>query len=208
MIGAPPEGAARLVLLRHCQAEVPPGVLCGRLDPPLSIAGGAHAARLAAALAGLRGATVHASPARRAQETAAPIARALGIEVEVQPALREVDFGSLEGLTWQQAAAAHPEVCRTWLARPEEVRFPGGEGYGEVQDRATAAVEAIARGREGATAVVVAHAGVNRAVLAWALGAPPATAFRLEQRHGAINVLERFGDGTWVLRLANGAELA
>lgn len=204
MIGARPDGATRIVLLRHCAADVAPGVLCGRLDPPLAPAGAAHAARLAAALGGLTAAAVHASPSRRALETAAPIAAAMRRPVAVDPALREIDFGALEGRTWEEAAALHPEVCETWLTRPEEVRFPGGEGHREVAARAVSALERIAREHEGATVVVVAHAGVNRAVLAAALRAPAASAFRLDQRPGCVNVLDRFGEGAWVVRLVNG----
>jgi alpha-ribazole phosphatase len=203
VIGTRPGGATRIVLVRHCDADVAPGVLCGRLDPPLSRAGAARAERLAAALREMAVAAVYSSPARRAIETATPLAAVHGVEVSVDAAIREVDFGLLEGLSWDEAAAAHPAVCETWLACPEEVRFPGGEGYRDVAARAVSAIDAIAARHVGSSVVIVAHAGVNRAIVAAALGAPPASAFRLDQRCGAVNVLDRHDDGRWVLRLLN-----
>ena len=205
MIGPPAPGATRLVLVRHCEADLAPGVLCGRLDPPLSATGRSRAARLADALAEVSVAAVYASPARRAVATAEPLAARRGLPVSVDEGLREVDFGALEGLTWSEAEARHPDVCAAWTARPHEVTFPGGEAYRDVARRAERAATALVERHRGATVVAVAHAGVIRAVLAAALGAPPEAAFRLDQRHGAVNVLDRFDDGGVVVRLVNGA---
>lgn len=204
MNGAELAGATRLVLVRHCEAELAPGVLCGRLDPALSAAGRARAERLAESLRTTPFAAVYGSGARRAVATAEVLAAPHALAVTIDEALREVDFGALEGLTFAQATARHPEVCATWLARPHEVAFPGGEGYREVVRRATGAVEAMLARHRGATVLAVAHGGVNRAVLAWALGAPPEVAFRFDQGHGAVNVLDRYEDGRFVLRLVNG----
>jgi probable phosphoglycerate mutase len=117
--------------------------------------------------------------------------------------LLEVDFGALEGLTWAEAEAAYPEVCATWLARPHEVVFPGGEGQRDVALRAAQAVEAIWARHRAETVLAVAHAGVNRAALARAIGAPPEAALRLDQRYGGVNVIDRFDDGATVVRLMN-----
>jgi alpha-ribazole phosphatase/probable phosphoglycerate mutase len=205
VIGDLPPGATRLVLVRHCEADVAPGVLCGRLDPPLTPAGRARAERLAAWLSSVRFAAAYASPARRALATAEAIAAPRGLGVTCDEALWEVAFGALEGLTWAEAAARHPSLCATWLASPHEVVFPGGEGYRDVVGRASGAVEAILARHQGSAVLVVAHGGVNRAVLAWALGVPPERAFHLDQRLGAVNVLDRLSDGPFVLRLLNGA---
>lgn len=196
-------GATRLVLVRHCEAEIAAGVLCGRLDPPLSSAGRARAEVLAEALRALRLCAVYASSALRAVATAEAIAARHGLGVHREHALLEVDFGALEGLTWAEAEAAYPEACATWLARPHEVVFPGGEGQRHVAQRAAQAVEAILARHRAETILTVAHAGVNRAVLAWAIGAPPEAALRLDQRYGAINVVDRFDDGATVVRMMN-----
>lgn len=196
-------GATRLLLVRHGEAELPPGVLCGSLDPPLSAAGRARIERLRGRLAGAPLAAAYASPARRAAESAALLAAPHGLAVGLVPALREVDFGALEGLTFEEASARHPETCAAWLARPHEVVFPGGEGFAAVRARAVRAIARLLRRHAGSTILVVAHGGVNRALLADALGLAGADAFRLDQPHGALNVVD-WERGLPTVRLAGG----
>jgi broad specificity phosphatase PhoE len=62
-----------------------------------------------------------------------------------------------------------------------------------VRARAVPAVEDIARRHEDATAVVVAHAGTIRIVLAAALDMPDAASFRLVVPHAAVAVLDWHG---------------
>lgn len=202
--GAPPPGGTRVVLVRHGEAELEPGRLCGRLDPPLAAAGRARVAALARWLEGIEVAAVYASPARRAMQTAGLLAAPRGLPVEAIEALCEVDFGALEGLTWDEAQARHPRACADWIARPHEVVFPGGEGFADVWSRAVGALGALRARRPGEALLVVAHAGVNRAILADALGLAAAAAFRIDQRPGAVNVIDWL-DGTAVVRLVNGS---
>jgi broad specificity phosphatase PhoE len=196
-------GATRIVLVRHGEAELPPGVLCGALDPPLSAAGRARMERLRERLARARFAAAYASPARRAAESAALLAAPHGLEVERVPELREVHFGALEGLTFAEASVRYPETCAVWLARPHEVVFPGGEGFAAVRERATRAIAWLLERHEGSTILVVAHGGVNRALLAGALGLGDGDAFGIDQSHGALNVLD-LADGLATVRLVNG----
>ncbi len=200
----PPIAAAtRVILVRHGEAAIEAGRICGRLDPPLSREGRAGLARVARSLAGTELAAVYASPLRRAVGSARILAAGRGLGIERVDALQEVDFGALEGLTWDEAQRRFPETCREWLERPHEVAFPGGERFEDVRRRATAALSSLRANHPGRTILVVAHAGVNRAILAEALGAPPAAAFRIDQAPGAVNVVDWVGESAWV-RLVNG----
>jgi alpha-ribazole phosphatase len=199
-----PSGATRVILVRHGEAAIEPGTICGRLDPPLSAAGRSRIGRVARWLAEAEIAAVYASPARRATQTARLLAAGRALRVERVLALREVDFGAFEGLTWEEARALDPETCAAWLARPHDVTFPGGEAFDSVSVRALAAMSSLRASRRGETLLVVAHAGVNRAILADALGMTPANAFRIDQAPGAVNLIDWFEGGA-VVRLVNGA---
>ena len=67
----------------------------------LSQTGLHEAARLARRLSRERIDAVYASPLERAQATAAPIADALSLAVQVEPALNEIDFGDWSGSTFE-----------------------------------------------------------------------------------------------------------
>ena len=85
----------------------------------------------------------------------------------------------------------------SWIAA---IRFPGGEDYVGLKARVLSAVEEV---RERTTsAAVVAHGGVNRIVLADALGLPDDAIFRLDQPYCALSVIDWI-DGSPLVRAVN-----
>jgi broad specificity phosphatase PhoE len=188
----------RLLLIRHGRpAEDARGRCYGRLDVGLSPAGLAEAAELGRALTV---ATIVSSPARRALETAA----ALGAP-EVDERLRELDFGELEGRTYDEIERERPELFARWMETPTEVRFPGGEGFEDLRERAVAAAAELRVRHAGGTVAVVTHGGVVRALLADALGLPSAAIFRLDVGYARVSVVDWFDGDAPVVRLVNGA---
>jgi broad specificity phosphatase PhoE len=194
MGGPTPAGATRLFLVRHGETEPGrPGIIAGRLDLPLSARGLEQARAAAAALPPL--AAVYASPLRRALETAWIVAAPRGLAPVPDPDLRELDFGALEGLTFDEAAARHPTVAAAWLERPHEVLFPGGECLEALRSRVVRAVDRIVARHASAAVAVVCHAGPIRALVADALGLAPRRTFEVGCAHGSVHLLE--AEGRW-----------
>jgi probable phosphoglycerate mutase len=172
---APAPPAPTLVLLvRHGQTPTSGKVLPGRA-PGLHLAdkGKAQAEAVAQRIVALQGdqrkvAAVYASPLERTRETAAPIAKALGLRVQRSAGLLEADFGD-----WTGAALAKlyklPE-WRTVQRNPSGFRFPGGESFTEMQTRITSALDRIRIAHPGQTVVAVSHADPIKAAVAHALG--------------------------------------
>jgi ribonuclease H / adenosylcobalamin/alpha-ribazole phosphatase len=157
-------------LVRHAPTAWTGRRWCGRADPPLSRAGERVAASVAKRLAPVlpADAIVRSSPARRALGTAAAIAVAAGVTVEVDEHLLEVDVGRIEGWTWDEVAQREPALS-TRILGGARVDWPDGERASELEDRARVAadlVETISRTRP---LVVVSH-GWFLAALAVALG--------------------------------------
>jgi broad specificity phosphatase PhoE len=197
---------ARLIFVRHAEPdESVGGRIYGRLDPGLSAHGHAHAARIAAVLGHEPIAAVYSSPQARALATAAPLARRLGLEPIVEPDLRELDFGSLEGLTPAEAAAHYP-VEAAWAVAPAAATFPGGESVAALRERASRAARRIAERHTNETVAVFGHAVAIRAVLVDALAIDPDALCRLDQSYGGISVVEWF-DGNPFVRVVNAVRL-
>lgn len=163
-----------LLLVRHGQTPTTGKVLPGRA-PGLHLAprGIEQAEAVAARIAALHAddrpiAAVYASPLERTRETAAPIARALGLRVRRARGLLECDFGDWTGGELKKLAKL-PE-WRTVQRSPSSFRFPGGESFTEMQTRTTSAVEAIRRDHPGQTVVAVSHADPIKAAVAQAMG--------------------------------------
>jgi alpha-ribazole phosphatase len=193
---------SRLVLVRHCEPDESARGRCyGTLDVGLSPAGHEEAEALVERLRALAFDAVWSSPRLRARQTAEPVASARGIRLQSDDDLRELDFGELEGRTYEEIAATRPELYEAWMSEPTSVRFPGGESYADLQARAVAALDRIQAGCE--SALVVTHGGIVRAALAAWLRLPDESVFRLDQRYGGITIVDRIEDVP-VVRLLNG----
>jgi probable phosphoglycerate mutase len=106
----------------------------------------------------------------RARETAAPIARALGLRVRTARDLNECDFGRWTGRRLRDLAKL--KSWRTVQRQPSQFRFPDGESFAEMQARMVGQVADLVAAHPGSTIVCVSHADTIKAALASALGTP------------------------------------
>jgi len=113
---------------------------------------------------------IYASPLERARETAAPLARARGRAVRVEPGLAELEIGEWTGLSLKQAS--HKPEWDTVQRHPSGFRFPGGESFVEMQSRITGALARVVARHRGEIVVAVSHADPIKAAVAHALGTP------------------------------------
>lgn len=104
---------------------------------------------------------VYTSPLKRARETAEIIARPHGLPVLLMEEFREVNVGDLELLPPDEAAwDLHNRVVRAWMQGHSTARFPGGESFVELVERAQRGLLKVTRGRCGQRIVVAAHGGI------------------------------------------------
>lgn len=162
------EDARRLVIWRHGRtAWNLEHRFQGQTDVALDEVGVAQARAAARLLLALRPQIIVSSDLSRALDTAAPLAIACGLEVGVDPRLRETNGGAWEGRRRAEILRTDPDAYYAWLAG-EPIR-PGGDGEDrhEVGGRMIAAITSVLeRTSQGRTAVVVTHGGSARAVLA------------------------------------------
>jgi probable phosphoglycerate mutase len=113
---------------------------------------------------------VYASPLERTRETAAPIARALGLRVRTSAGLVEADVGE-----WTEQRLSRLFKSKEWSTVqrwPGGFRFPGGESFAEMSVRAMDAVLGLVAAHPGESIVAVSHADPIKAIVAAAAGVP------------------------------------
>ncbi len=171
----------RLLLIRHGQT---PSNVRGLLDtgvpgPGLTDLGHEQAAAIPSTLRGYRIDAIYASTQVRAQLTAAPLAAARGLPVQVRAGLREVSAGELEMLGDERSTRTYQRVVREWMSGALDAAMPGGPQGRDVLDRFDAVVDEVrqtlirAIGANGC-AVLVSHGAILRlwaTVRAWEQGA-------------------------------------
>jgi probable phosphoglycerate mutase len=157
----------KLVLARHGQTSANVAKRLSTRPPgdPLTDLGQAQAQALGARLAQMDVTAVYASTAIRAQQTAAPVAAAHGLDVTVVDDVHELYVGDLEDRADEPAREKFYEIELAWEAGDAEARLPGGESATEVFARFRPVIEQITKDASG-TVVLVSHGGAIRIVAA------------------------------------------
>ena len=158
----PDNGAmTELILIRHGETDWNRELrFQGHVDVALNAVGLEQAQRLAGRLAGERAHGVYSSDRRRAQQTAQPLSRQLGLPVLPEMALREQSFGCVDGMRVDDIKAQHPEAWAGWLRFHEDFCMPDGETTRQFHARVMTMLGRIAADHPGQALVVVTHGGV------------------------------------------------
>lgn len=164
----------QLYLVRHgATAWNEGGRFQGQSDVPLNDRGIEQAEAAARRLRGLQAAAIYSSDLRRARQTAEIIAAALRRPqhaVRLCRSLREIDFGSWEGLTWIDIERRWGTLLDQWCRDPRSATPPGGEPFVHFEARVRHAISTIASRHPGQTVIVVTHGGVIAFLASWRQG--------------------------------------
>jgi probable phosphoglycerate mutase len=183
----------RLFLIRHGQT---PHNVAGALDTAfpgaeLTPLGHAQAGAVPDALADERVAGVYASRLVRTQLTAAPLAGARGLRVEVRPGLEEIPAADLEMRTDGGAVKAYADCVFRWMHGDLDHALPGGLTGHAFHDRFSTALLGIAERHDPEdTVAVFSHGAAIRAYTALAAGLDPEVATELRIMNTGAGVLE------------------
>lgn len=155
----------RLILIRHGQTSSNVGHHLDTGEPGASLTdlGREQAQALPAALAGANIEAIYASTLRRTQQTAAPLAAALGLEVNIRAGLREISAGTLEMAHDEASIEAYLSVVLGWAEGATNTMVPGTreDGAAVLGQFDEVVAEVVATGIE--TAVLVTHGAMIRA---------------------------------------------
>ena len=176
----------------------------GHIDVDITEKGVEQMHRLAGLLAGKPIAAVYSSDLIRAVKGAEIISKSLGLTYTPLKSLRERSVGAWEGLTAGEIKERYPEEYTAWRADLLNYRPPGGECLVDVQERILPAYRQLVAAHPDKEIAMLLHGGVNRIILADALGLPPLNLFRIDQSFGALNIIDHYEDGMAVVKLANG----
>lgn len=178
-----------ILLIRHGQNDYLSDRLAGRLPGVhLNEKGREQARRLGDMLADFPIKAIFASPLERAQETAEPIAKCQGLDVETMPELIEIDFGNWQGKEIDNLK--EQALWNTVHERPSTIQFPDGEDYITAQDRVIVGLLSLGKKYDEENIIVcVAHGDVIRLAVAYFLGVPLDNFHRIRISPASISVL-------------------
>jgi broad specificity phosphatase PhoE len=193
----------KIILIRHGNVEgINPERFRGRADLELTPLGAAQAnvtaQRVAAAW---HPCAVFTSPLRRCVSTGRPIADACGVRSETIDGLIDLDYGTWQWKTYEEARTESPQLFDAWRSAPHLVRFPKGESLQDLVARTSDALRFVLDKYAGNTVVLVGHDSANKALLLQLIDQPLSAYWRLAQDCCAINEIDVEGTTIRVSRI-------
>ena len=201
----------RLFFVRHGQTEnfeKPP--FNGWRDARLTEFGRRQLDQVAEALADVPFKAVYASDLSRAVYGGRRLAEKRGLDLVTGPQWREMSFGRLEGLAYDQVAAEDQALIRRLFSPGgggADEPFPGGgESSAGFFRRVAGALAGLREAHpEGGRVVLVAHGGVCKMLWAMFFKMPPELAWAvIQQDFAAVNVVDLYPGGRVIAHLVNG----
>ena len=208
-----PQGVQRIWLVRHGQTlwnEL--GRFCGHTDIPLSTLGRRQARKLASHLQHMPISAIYSSDLSRTRETAEIIVDKIilrgnretarvspthkrtehvgkTLAVSLLPALREINFGAWEGLTYDEIVTSFADQLG-FFTDPEHYAPSQGETLTEVLQRVMPALQEIMQHKHDGAIVIVSHGGVLRGLLCAFLGMPLRNQWQLRIDTGSLSAID------------------
>jgi len=198
---------SRIYLVRHGHSTAnAKAILAGR-DPKVSLTakGVEQAEALSKSLADVNFSAIYSSPLPRCLETVAPILKArTKLSLVKLPGVIEMDYGKWSGKKLVNLAKL--SLWKTIQNRPSLVRFPDGESFLEMADRAFRAVRES--GAPGKSVLICSHGDVIKSILTSALGLNLDNFQRLSVDPASISIIEISGDSSRVISVNDTSHLS
>jgi phosphoserine phosphatase len=198
--------STRVIILRHGQSSYnSQGRIQGRSDlSVLTDRGQADATLTSGAFQGLKFDAAYCSPLQRAHQTAKIVLSSLGQQdlLQADDRLLEIDLPLWETMLNQDVREKYAEQYQVWKEHPHELKMLRPQPDGSQQeffpvlslyDQATTFWQGIIPQHQGQTILIVAHNGINRALISTALGIPAHLYHSIQQSNCGVTVLNFSG---------------
>ena len=199
----------RLLLVRHGETELNSAErYWGHSDVKLSALGIRQAEGLRDRLAAEQIDAIYSSDLKRALVTAKTIASGRQLAVITCAELREINFGRIEGLNFEEISQLFPEFAAKWrLQRDINLEFPGGESFNELNSRVSSFADRLRKHTDDEAVLVVAHAGVLRTLICQLMGIELRCIYQIRLDLASLSIVETYPQGAIVSLLNDTSHL-
>ncbi len=188
-----------LFILRHGEIAAKNRYL-GATDMELSDKGIEQIKALAQRITHFNFEHIFCSPLKRCVQTSSWLS--LTGEIQMDERLREVNFGSWEGKSFEVIANRYPDEVSRWC-NDESFVFPGGESIKDFRNRVIAFCSQLEM-LPGKRILIITHGGVIRHMICHLLKIPFSNYLVFQIDYGHFTTLKLFSDGGVLTSLNSG----
>ncbi len=198
----------RLILIRHGKTATDNPEKChGFTDIDLSEEGYRQAEKLAVRFKGEKIDAIYSSTLKRGAATAGIIAASHNIEITGAPELNEVNFGEIEGITFEEACGLYPDVTELWRCGSTKLCFPAGETFTEFSTRVNSFLKRLEAHRDEDTIMLVGHGGPYKVLVCSLLGLPLDHYWQFRFGMSSVSIIDIYPNGAILEKLSDTAHL-
>jgi len=179
----------------------------GYSDVELSAAGYRQVERLRDRLVDDKIDAVYSSDLRRALVTAEVISSEHKVDIVTCPDLREINYGNIEGLTFEEIRRLYPEVAESLTNFSLRLKFPGGEDFEGLIERVSKFLDKLKRHTSSQTMLIVSHSGPLRILVCRLLGIDLGHWRQIRIDNASLSIVETYSQGAVVSLLNDTAHL-
>jgi broad specificity phosphatase PhoE len=150
---------------------------------------------------------VYSSNLKRALVTAETIASRHQPGVITCAELREVNFGELEGLAFDEIGQRYPELTEAWVKRDTKLKYPGGDSLDEFSRRVGTFLNRLDKHTAEETILIVAHSGVLRTLICQLLGIGLERRWQFRIDLASLSIVETYSQDVILSRLNDTSHL-
>ncbi len=177
-----------LILIRHGESELnKEGIFFGQLDPNLTEKGREQGAKARKILKGIEYEKIYTSPLKRALETA-EIININQKELIFEDRLKELNFGILEGMTYDEILKKYPKEAKKLEEEWQTYNYQTGESLLELQKRVIDFIKSIDLG--GKNIILVCHWGVINSILSYYFSKDLNGYWKYSPNYAGITIIE------------------
>jgi len=194
---------SRLLLVRHGITEFnSTRRFAGYSDVELSPAGYKQVEKLRDRLVNEKIDAIYSSDLKRALATAEVLSSGHKENIVTCSELREINYGNVEGLTFEEIGRLYPEVAELVANFSPRLKFPGGESFEEFIERTSKFLDRLKQHTPEQTILIVSHGGPLKVLVCYLLGIDLGHWWQIRLDNASLSIMETYSQGA-ILSLLN-----
>ena len=194
---------SRLLLVRHGITEFnSTRRFAGYSNVEMSADGYQQVEKLRDRLANEKIDAVYSSDLKRALVTAEILSSRHKMDIVACPELREINYGAVEGLTFDEIGQRYPEVAELITNFNLRLEFPDGEGLHGFIERVVGFLDRLKSHEQSETILIVSHSGPLRTLVCHLLGIAQDHWWQIRIDNASLSIVDTYPRGA-IISLLN-----